>query len=81
VLTGAAQHIFVPQAVAQLMRATGRFAWLPRQPTEQSSPLRVLYRHGAKCVYNHLHFSVYGKFEERKMREATAIRSLIDISS
>lgn len=77
VLAGTAQHIFVPQAVARLMHATGRFAWLSKRPSEQFGPLGILYRQQAKTVYSHLHFSVYGKFEARKVDEATAIRSLI----
>lgn len=77
VLAGAAQHIFVPQAVARLMQATGQFVWLPKRPTEQFGPLGILYRHGTKAVYNHLHFSVYGKFQERKVNEAAAIQSLV----
>jgi hypothetical protein len=76
VLAGAAQHIFVPQAVARLMQASGQFAWLPKRPTEQFGPLAILYRQGTKAVYSHLHFSVYGKFEERKVNEAAAIQSL-----
>jgi len=78
VLAGAAQHVFVPQAVARLMQATGQFAWLSKKPKEQFGPLSILYRQGMKSVYSHLHFSVYGKFEERKANEAMAIRSLIN---
>lgn len=78
VLAGSAQHIFIPQAVARLMRATGQFPWLPRIPTAQHGSLSILYRQGTKTVYSHLHFSVYGKFEERKVNEAAAIRSLIE---
>jgi hypothetical protein len=31
--------------------------------------------------YSHLHFSVYGKFEQRKVAEAAAIGALIKSSS
>jgi len=78
VLAGAAQHIFIPQGVARLMQATGQFAWLPKRPAEYLGPLGILYRQGTKAVYSHLHFSVYGKFEERKVNEAATIKSLID---
>ena len=81
VLAGSAQHIFVPQAVARLMQATGQFSWLAKRPTEQLGPFGVLFRQGKKAVYRHLHFSVYGKFEERKIIEAAAIRSFIDESN
>lgn len=77
VLAGAAQHIFIPQGVARLMQATGQFAWLPKRPTEHLGSLGILYRQDTKAVYSHLHFSVYGKFEERKVNEAATIKSLI----
>lgn len=77
VLAGAAQHIFIPQAVTRLMHATVQFAWLAKKPTEYFGPLGILYREDTKSVYSHLHFSVYGKFEARKANEAIAIRSLI----
>jgi hypothetical protein len=77
ILKGDAQHVFLPQAVARLMRATGQFGWLPKAATDHFGPLGVLYRQGTKTVYNHLHFSVYGAFLERKQNEAAAIRALI----
>lgn len=76
-LDGAAKHIFIPRGVARLMRATKIFDWLSHAPTEHVGPLGVLYRDECKVVYSHLHFSVYGKFEERKSLEAFAIRELI----
>ena len=78
ILSGSAEHIFIPQTVARLMLASAQFAWLPKRPSDQFGPLGVLYRQGTKTVYSHLHFSVYGKFAERKAQEAAAIRSLID---
>ena len=81
VLTGSARHIFVPQAVSRLMHATGQFAWLSKTVKEHFGPLGILYRRGTKAVYNHLHFSVYGKFQERKVNEASAIGMLIDVGS
>lgn len=77
VLAGSAQHIFVSQAVERLMHATSQFAWLPKRPKEQLGPLCVLFRQGKKAVYRHLHFSVWGKSEERKVNEAAAIHSFI----
>ena len=77
--SGSAEHIFIPQAVARLMLATKQFSWLPKQITDHFGPLGVLYRHDLKTIYRHLHFSVYGKFEERKVSEAAAIRLLIDV--
>lgn len=76
-LNGSAKHVFIPGGVARLMHATGAFGWLPKAPTEHVGPLGVLYRRGSKVVYSHLHFSVYGKFQERKVNEAAAIRELV----
>jgi hypothetical protein len=81
ILAGSAQHIFVSQAVATLMRATGKFPWLAKKPIEHVGPMGVLYRQGTKVVYSHLHFSVYGKSQARKILEASAIQSLIDACS
>jgi hypothetical protein len=75
-LHGRAKHIFISSGVSRLMHATKAFGWLPKAPGDYLGPLGVLYRHGTKVVYSHLHFSVYGKFEERKVNEAAAIREL-----
>jgi hypothetical protein len=58
------------------MRATGRFPWLPKSPAVGQGPLRVWMQRAGKAVYAHLHFSVYGKFEQ-KTEELRAIASLI----
>lgn len=76
-LGGAAKHIFISRGVARLMHATKVYGWLSKSPTEYVGPLGVLYRSESKAVYSHLHFSVYGKFEERKSQEAAVIRELI----
>lgn len=77
VLNGAAKHIFIPTGAERLMRATRAFDWLTRMPSEYLGPLGVLYRRDGKSVYSHLHFSVFGKFDERKVKEAAAISSLV----
>lgn len=79
-LRGAAKHIFIPDGVARLMRATKAFDWLPKSATEYCGPLGVLYRGGGKTLYSHLHFSVYGKFQQRKSEEVEAIRALIPVT-
>jgi hypothetical protein len=75
-LHGQAKHIFVPDRVARLMRKTTTFAWLAKVPMEGVGPLDVLYRHDGKRIYKHLHFSVYGAFEKRRVNEAATIRVL-----
>lgn len=75
-LQGRAKHIFFPDRVARLMRSSKAFGWLAKTPLECVGPLGVLYRHGDKRIYKHLHFSVYGAFEQRRVEEAAAIRML-----
>ena len=77
ILDGQALHIFLPAAVARLMRVTGLFPWLPRTSSEHLGTLNVLFSDRGKTVYSHLHFSVYGKFEQQKSAEAVAIRGLL----
>jgi len=74
---GPARHIFIPDKVARLMRATRLFSWLPRAPDRTFGSLGIWFRQGSKTVYSHLHFSVYGKFEHRKASELVAMRSLL----
>ena len=76
ILNGKAQHIFVSAGVVRLMRASGAFPWLAKEPTA-SSPLPVLYREPSRAVYSHLHFSNYGKFQAQLEAEAMAIASLL----
>lgn len=77
ILDGNAAHIFVPSGVARLMHASKAFRWLPKSPSPKSGPLTVLYLSPTKVVYSHLHFSVYGKFQARKVEEAAAIHRLL----
>lgn len=75
-LNGTAQYIFISAGVARLMRASGAFSWLPKQPIAPGS-LPVLYKANQRTVYLHLHFSNYGKFQQQLTREAVAIAALI----
>ena len=77
ILAGEATHVFLSGAVARLMRKSCLFPWLPRAPIGSSGPLGVWYKAGTKTVYSHLHFSVYGKFAERKALEALAMREIL----
>lgn len=77
ILEGQATHIFIPLTVARLMRATGAFSWLPKAPQKKAGTLDVLFRNRSKTVYSHLHFSVYGKSQQKKIHEAIAIRGLL----
>jgi hypothetical protein len=77
IIEGRAAHIFVPGKVANLMRATGVFPWLPKAPQEKVETLGVLFRDHSKKVYSHLHFSTWGKSQQKKIQEAVAIRNLM----
>lgn len=77
ILRGSAKYIFIPSAVARLMRETALFDWLPARPASGQTGLGVLVQRGAKTVFSHLHFSVYGKFQARKDVEAAEIRALL----
>ena len=76
-IDGKAAHIFLPTGVVRLMLKTGAFPWLQPYPIERVGSLCVLFRNPTKVVYSHLHFSVYGKFQLKKVEQAAAIRSLL----
>jgi hypothetical protein len=77
ILEGNAQHVFLPSEVARLMRASGEFTWLPATPIDKCGELGILHQSAGRTVYSHLHFSVYGKFESRKVAQANAIAGLL----
>jgi hypothetical protein len=72
---GANRNIFISDKVARLMRASGRFRWLPKPIPKEVLP--VLHREGATTVYQHLHFSNFGTFRNRMTLEAAAIAGLL----
>jgi hypothetical protein len=76
ILEGNALHVFLPAGVSRLMRSSKAFAWLPESPVARHGPLDVLFRGNGKTVYSHLHFSVYGKFQNKKTEEAAFISEL-----
>ncbi len=77
IMFGAARHIFIPSGVARLMRLTGLFSWMPRNPLGTRDGLDVWYKSESKVVYSHYHFSVFGKFEQRKQAQLRAMRLLV----
>jgi hypothetical protein len=76
IFEGNAKHIFVSAGVLRLMLATNQFDRLER-PKHLAGPLPLLYSKDDRCVYLHLHFSNYGKFQAQMDLEAQAIRKLI----
>jgi hypothetical protein len=80
ILEGRPKHIFVSEGVARLMHASKAFSWLSKKPTG-SGPLPVLYSGADRKVYLHLHFSNYGRFQQRLEAEAKAIASLLPVGA
>jgi hypothetical protein len=81
ILGGASRSIFIPGGVARLMRASGEFPWMPKAPKADGDSLSLWLRSGPKTIYSHLHFSVYGRFEQQKSAELQVIRALIPTAS
>lgn len=74
---GTARHIFIPDRVGKLMRASREFLWMPKAPEGSGEDLKVWHKKGDKTIYWHYHFSVYGIFEEKKNKQLDAIRRLL----
>ena len=77
IINNSAKYIFISSGVANLMRKSKQFSWLPEKPKEFSESLRIFWQKENKTVYSHLHFSNYGKFEKQMLSEAQAIKELI----
>lgn len=77
ITTGAARAVFIPTAVAAMMRRSRVFPWLPDTPTDIGRALKIWRKLGPTTVYWHYHFSVYGKFESKKAEQLMEIRELL----
>ena len=75
--TGSSSYVFLPSGVAKVLRQTKRFSEIPRKSVGHFGELKVLFKSPKKIVFQHLHFSNYGKFEQRLQQEAAEIRRLI----
>ena len=80
VIEGRAEHIFFPAGVARLLKSSKLFPWIPTKPIGRDGALKILLNKPNKRVYQHLHFSNYGKFLEQKRQEASDIRRLLEAS-
>ena len=79
--SGSARHVYVPDRVGKLMRASGEFPWMPKAPSETGGPLRLWCNVGKTCVHGHYHLSVYGKFEAGKGAKLRAISKLAGVDA
>lgn len=77
ILCGTAEYVFISDKVARLMRASGRFNWMPPEPQNLGQPLKVWHKTQNKTIYWHYHFSVYGKFLAEKRNQLKAIGNLV----
>ena len=75
---GDARYIFVPEGVARLMRESSMFEWMPKLPSDTGGALKIWRKTGSKTIYWHYHFSVYGKFEQKKTDQLKAIGQLLN---
>jgi len=78
IINDSAKFIFISSGVANLMRKSGQFSWLPEKPKEHFGNLRIFWQDETKTVFSHLHFSNYGKFEEQMLLETQTIKDLIE---
>lgn len=76
IFNGKAKYIFIPAGVANIFRKTKYGNWLPKTPLNRE-PLYIWYKRNNITVYKHLHFSVYGKYEQQKRIEIDKISGLI----
>ncbi len=74
ILNASAEFIFVSAGVAELMRKSGEFSWLPKKSIDYYRNLGILWQNKDKFVFSHFHFSNYGKFEKQMFLEAQIIR-------
>lgn len=72
--------IFMSDTVFRLLKKSTLFSWLKTAYALKGSVLPVFFADGIH-VYKHLHFSTYGKFNERKKVEAAAIYQIITQSN
>jgi hypothetical protein len=81
IVLGQAEYIFIPDGVAKLMRASGQFPWVPKMPESNGNALKIWFKDENKTVYSHYHLSVYGKFQEQKVKQMREISDLVDTVS
>jgi hypothetical protein len=80
ITAGMARHVFVPDGVARLARASGAFAWMPKVPHSDGGALSIWYRAARTTVYCHYHLSVYGHQERKKQEQLGEIRRLAGLT-
>ena len=71
------KNVFLPNTVLMMMRRFKDLFPELRVDVPRADGLQVIHRDANVSIYKHLHFSNYGKFEERLRREAEEIRGLL----
>lgn len=72
---GNAKYIFITPTILALMRKIEIFNAL-KKPISTDFPLKTFYQDEHRTVFQHLHFSNYGKFQQQMTVEAKAIFDL-----
>ena len=75
IFMGSAKYIFISPTMFALMKKIEIFNAL-KKPTNIDLKLKSLYQDERRTVFQHLHFSNYGKFQQQMTVEAKAILEL-----
>jgi hypothetical protein len=78
---GAPKQVFVTSDVLRLTRPTGVFPWLATSIVAAGTTLKLVAQSNGSAVFQYLHFSNYGKFQQQMDEEAVAIRALLPAQS
>lgn len=78
---GVVKYAFIPTSVGNLMKKSGVFPWLPSAPKAANSSLKKWCSVGSAQLLWHYHFSVYGKFEEAKVKQLADMGRLLKVDA
>lgn len=76
IFQGEAKYIFVNSTAYNLLKKLDGFKAL-KNSSDTVTTLRVLYQDEQRKIFQHLHFSNYGKFQQQMTMEAKSIFALI----
>jgi len=74
---GAAEHVFLSSGVANLLRQTAQFRWLPRHPNSGKEALGILRERQGQTIYQMYHLSCYGWQSEVLNRQIAEISGMV----
>jgi hypothetical protein len=75
---GVYENAVMPSSVVTLMRGTGIFTWIPKQPLRVEGSLDVVRDKGNKQItYQMYHLSCYGWQKQKLQRQIEQVRDMI----